>query len=338
MDEQQAWRDVLAEIIYSRSERIRLAKAVGVDPITLTRWVNGTSRPRTDALQRLLNALPPATQTRLRPLLEQEFTDLVLASKRPEPPQTTSISIELYERVLHAKSYVPKRLLFHTLCDLILDQALKQLDPSRDGLLLVVSGCLPPATDKNPIRSLRLLSVRGSGLWANLSQNHILFGLESLTGHTAAAGHLLVNQHLQDPLHRAPGYPVEGIQSAVAVPLMNTGRVAGCLSAACARAEAFAHWRLTVLEQYAHLLALAFEERAFYEPSQLMLGILPPAQIQLLHLSGFQQRVSELLKQATRANQFLSILEAEQQIWQQVEDELLQQASQMTLSSLPQNT
>lgn len=337
MDDQQAWRDVLAEVIYSREERIRLAKEIGVDPITLTRWVKGQSRPRPDALQRLLKAFPPEIQTRLRPLLEQEFAELALTAKQLETPQITSIPTELYERVLHAKTYIPRRLLFHTLCDLILDQALKQLDPYRETILLVVAGCLPPTTDKGPIRSLRLLSMRGTGLWTNLPQNHILYGLESLIGHVAATGRLQVNQHLQDSLSRLPGSKVEGIQSAVAIPLLSTGRIAGCLGAACAQTEAFVPWRLTLLEQYAHLLALAFEEKDFYEQSQLRLGILPPPEVQISHISGFQQRVSELLKQASRNNQFLSILEAEQQIWQQVEDELLKLASQMQMPSLPES-
>ena len=43
-----AWREVLGQIIEDARERQRIASALGINPITLDRWANHTSKPRAD--------------------------------------------------------------------------------------------------------------------------------------------------------------------------------------------------------------------------------------------------------------------------------------------------
>ena len=72
MYESQTWRDLLGDIISDPSEKRRLSDALDVTPITLARWVNGSSQPRQVHLQRLLNALPEQRE-KLQKLVMQEL-------------------------------------------------------------------------------------------------------------------------------------------------------------------------------------------------------------------------------------------------------------------------
>src|SRR6266702_2789146 len=52
------WRELLGSIIQDAFERQRIASELGINTVTLTRWVQGTSTPRSQHLRRLLSALP----------------------------------------------------------------------------------------------------------------------------------------------------------------------------------------------------------------------------------------------------------------------------------------
>jgi hypothetical protein len=80
---------------------------------------------------------------------------------------------------------------------------------------------------------------------------------------------------------------------------------------------------LTLIESYADLIALAFEPGEFYDPKNIELGFVPFQEVQRLYLSGFRQRLSETMLQATKNQQPLTIFQAEQIVWQQFEEELL---------------
>src|SRR5947209_7996035 len=154
MQEATTWRELLGSIIQDPQERRRLANELGVNPVTLTRWVNGDSSPRSQSIQRLLNALPQHRKALLDQLLD-EFGGLI-----PEPEDTLTedslnkIPAEFYIRVLRTRATIPHVLRFSSLCDLILQQALEQLDPNRAGIASTVVRCMPPTADKK-IHSLR---------------------------------------------------------------------------------------------------------------------------------------------------------------------------------------
>lgn len=74
MQEPPTWRELLGKIVADPHERERIANELGVNPITLVRWVNNESKPRTQHLRQLLNALPEY-RARLLELIIEEFED-----------------------------------------------------------------------------------------------------------------------------------------------------------------------------------------------------------------------------------------------------------------------
>ena len=68
MSEPQRWRTLLAEIIKSPQERKRIAAALGVNPLTLKRWIRNEATPRGPLQQRLREVVP-----QLHPFIAEAF-------------------------------------------------------------------------------------------------------------------------------------------------------------------------------------------------------------------------------------------------------------------------
>ncbi len=323
MQEATTWRELLGSIIQDPQERRRLATELGINPVTLTRWVNNESSPRSQSIQRLLNALPQHRKALLDQLLD-EFGGLIdEADDSSTEDLLYKIPNEFYFRVLRTRATIPKVLRFSSLCDLILQQALEQLDPNRVGIAVTVVRCMPPSTDKK-IRSLRESVGRGTPPWeSNLDQQAILLGAESLAGNAVSLSRLVVNQDLSEEYSLSPGYHGQGEESAAAAPIMLEGKVAGCLLISSSQKNYFQQSRQTLIESYADLIAVAFESAEFYDIRQIELGLVPFQDVQKLYLSSFRQRLSETMIQATKNQQPLTIFEAEQIVWQQFEAEML---------------
>ena len=323
MQEATSWRELLGSIIQDPQERRRLATELGINPVTLTRWVNNESSPRSQSIQRLLNALPQHRKALLDQLLD-EFGGLIdEADDSSTEDLLYKIPNEFYFRVLRTRATIPKVLRFSSLCDLILQQALEQLDPNRVGIAVTVVRCMPPSTDKK-IRSLRESVGRGTPPWeSNLDQQAILLGAESLAGNAVSLSRLVVNQDLSEEYSLSPGYHGQGEESAAAAPIMLEGKVAGCLLISSSQKNYFQQSRQTLIESYADLIAVAFESAEFYDNRQIELGLVPFQDVQKLYLSSFRQRLSETMIQATKNQQPLTIFEAEQIVWQQFEAEML---------------
>ena len=321
----QTWRTVLGKIIRDPHERQRLAQELQISAITLTRWASGISTPRPQNLHSLVLFAPPKYRDLLITLLEQDFEGLsALGEIQSENNEIVFIPVEFYTRVLHTCSETSKNLLFQSLCDLILQQCLKQLDPYRVGMAITIARCMPPRGGK--VQSLREVAGRGTSPWNdNLDQQGILLGAESLAGHTVFSQHLETNQHLQERLSVSPGYQSQWEHSAVAMPIMRTGTIAGSLLVSSTQSDYFLPTISKLIERYAELIALAFDASDFYEPKQIALSILPPFSEQQPYFVQFRKRVVETLQQATREQKHLTILQAEQRVWQQIEDQLLSQ-------------
>src|SRR5438105_15706338 len=58
MHESETWRELLKTITKEPRERQRLLEALGIKAITLNRWINKESDPRSQNLRNLLSALP----------------------------------------------------------------------------------------------------------------------------------------------------------------------------------------------------------------------------------------------------------------------------------------
>src|SRR5438270_2188940 len=102
--EVHTWRDLLGRLIKNPRERHRIAHEVGVQPVTLIRWVKQTARPREENMRALLSALPHEYYKTFAHLSMQDFPGLVLEHRSgvaiaPEPPS------EFYMRVLRAYAH-----------------------------------------------------------------------------------------------------------------------------------------------------------------------------------------------------------------------------------------
>ena len=321
MQKTRTWRDLLKELLHSVKERERVASELGINPITLNRWIQGESKPRSRSLRALLLALPEHRESLLA-LIEEEFGDFA-AETRGDASLT--IPDEFYKRVLHTLSAIPPILRFSSLCDLILQQAIEQLDPYGQGVAVIIASCMPPS-DLHKVRSLRESAGRGTPPWPrDLEQYAILLGVESLAGHAVSSRHLEVNQALGKRLSLSLGYKSVWEESAAAVPIMQEGKIAGGLLVSSARPDYFVPNRCELIESYAELVALAFAPQDFYEPQQIELGFLPPYDVQLPHVSNFRHRVAQMMTQQTQGKRPTNIVQAEQVVWQQIEEKLLRE-------------
>ncbi len=322
MQKSTSWCDILRKVIEDPFARQQLADRLGVSSITLTRWVKQETKPRLQNLHNLVIALPEY-RDQLLPLLEEAFPDFSVAVlQQATTPDYSVIPSSFYKRVMHTVVHTPRSLLFSLLCDLILEQALKQLDPNRLGMAIVLVCCMPPASGQK-VRSLREVLGRGTPPWReHLEQQARLLGIESLAGHVVTSGHLEVNHFWHISSGIAPGYRRLWEESAAAAPLLRAGEVAGSLLVSSTQSDYFSALRCALIEQYAELLTLAFAPHQFYEPERIELLPLPAYDVQLPMLSRFRQRVTAILTESARDGAPIHLLEAEQMVWQEIEADL----------------
>ncbi|MBV9690340.1 MAG: hypothetical protein JO202_11605 [Ktedonobacteraceae bacterium] len=321
----QTWRDMLANLIDEPGARRCLADAIGVAPITLLRWVKKETSPRPHSLYKLLDALNAQQRARLLPLIEQEYPGLSFSAHRittGKGKKVVAIPVELYERALHTSATISDRLRFSSLCDLILREALAQLDPESLGMAVIVACCMPPSGEK--VCSLRESTGRGTPPWkSHLEEWSILLGAESLAGSAVVSGRLQVNQDFKGRHSIAPGYQDRWEQSAAAAPIMRSGKIAAVLLVSSMQLNYFSSDYCQLVENYAQLLTLAFAPTDFYEPQRIQLAVMPFAEFQRPYVAQFQQRFKAVMMQHAQDEQPFTSLQAEQIAWQQIERELL---------------
>ena len=317
-----SWRERLREIIQNPQERQRIANELSINPLTLVRWINHQSNPRPRNLQQLLIALPQY-RSELIQSIELEFPDLVVDEKGLEvADQQLEIPSEFYARVLATYLTTPTPQRFWTLGTLILQQALGQLDPNHLGMAIIIAQCMPPLHGKK-VRSLREQIGRGTPPWPfHLDDQAIFLGAESLAGYAVNSCRPAIIQN-PDEGGRFPVHWAEWEKSAAAYPIMQMNASAGCLLVSSTQPDYFLPTRQALLQNYAALIALAFDPREFYSIQDIDLHLMPFYRRQLTYRANFRQRVSGVLLEAYRSGQSLSILEAEQLVWQQLEEELL---------------
>jgi hypothetical protein len=117
----------------------------------------------------------------------------------------------------------------------------------------------------------------------------------------------------------------EQCRSAMALPILHSGRIAGCLLAVSTQAGYFAiPVHAAWLQHSTALLKMAFSPEHFYLPKQIALLRMPALQVQRPYLAGCQRRVLAILKTAFLGNHPLSYREAQHYVWEQIAEELLQ--------------
>ncbi len=328
MQEPETWRELLKIIISDAQERQRIAEELGVQTITLLRWATGESDPRPQNLHHLLNAVPQYRRQLLE-LIRAERPDFVHTGLEVEDPSKI-IPPAFYARAFRSRASTIESVRFWSTCKLVLQQAIGQLDPDKIGMSITVVRCMPPSPIDNKVHSLRESAGVGTPPWgAEREQNAMLLGAESLCGYVVTFCRPASNQNIKEEHNLIPAHPTPYEKSASVYPILFAGRVAGALLVSSTQYNYFeSQARLSLIEHYANLIAIAFEPEDFHDPANIQLHIMPGQEVQKKYLANFRQRVAQLLIDSVKNKEQLSHVEAEQQVWQQLELELSQVPSQ----------
>ena len=81
------------------------------------------------------------------------------------------------------------------------------------------------------------------------------------------------------------------------------------------------------------MIALAFKPEQFYPPECIELRVMPAFEVQEVLLASFRHRVIALMREASHERQLLSRSQAEQLVWQGLEEELIHIPSSKTGAS-----
>ena len=332
--EVSTWQEFLGQMIEDVPIRERMAEAAHMRSITLQRWASGISKPREENLRTLLKVLPTDSYAIFSRLVAVDFPDLLLEDPTIEQMHH-ELPSEFYARVLSALALTPLPMCRQTVQDLIFRQALEQLDPERRGLSLSLVCCVLPRHRGERVRSLREVGGVGTPPWpSDLAQKTMFLGAESLVGYIMSnARYAVINSREEQTFY--PANWTQHEQSVAAFPISRYTRVAGGLLISSARAHFFTPARISLLERYAHLASLIFEPSEFYDFHAIDLRMMPPESVQTPYFRDFNQRVSRKLAEAIAAHGQLSLQEAHQLIWQDLEEELLQVFLQIGLQDQP---
>jgi len=302
-------------------ERQRLSEALGVTTMTLNRWAQGDSQPQRSHLLRLLQVVQPQHRAELLEALEASYPDIQSWLKEDLPEQVSSL---FFARVLRMRATIIQSLRFWHISDMVLTQALIQLDPHQQGIALTVAQCMPPSQG-GKIRSLRERAGKGTYPWSeDLEHLAIFLGMESLAGYAVETRHVASIEDLRKQTQLLPAYRTEHEVSAAAQPIWLGGCIAGCLLASSTQPGHFTQQRLTLLGIFSDMLALSFDRIDFYPPKLIELRVMPALELQRSSISSFQQRVRWAVSQAASSpEQHINYFEIEQNVWQEIEHELL---------------
>lgn len=321
------WRDMLGFLTKSPQEKQRLAREADVSVITLRRWVTGESNPREDNLRQLVPAIPAEYAALFRHLLEVDYPQLAreeLERGRVVP----EIPSELYGQVMRAYAKTPAILARDGLYKLIFERALEHLDPDKLGLSLALVCCVPPLPGQK-VRSLR--QIRGMGtppFERELERKTMFLGSESVAGHAVMNYRLAMVESREATSFTSANW-TDFEESAIASPILRQARVVGALLASSARPHYFTPAHQALLELYAPLVGLMFDPHEFYDPVDIMLGVMPEFDRQAPLFTNFEQRVSLKMNARGQFSEAITIQQAHQLVWQDISEELLQVSSKM---------
>ena len=318
--EPKDWRELLAWITNDTAEMQRVVQEIGVRDITIKRWIRGDADPRPQNIRRLLSALPEYRE-RLLILFAEEFEDVsdILFNETSHQ----EISAGFYTQVFQMRGSISAGQRYWSLANLILGQALGQLDSENLGMAISVVKCMTSSHHEPKIYSLRESVGQATPPWpANLEQKSLFLGVESLAGYVVSTCHPFEVQSYKEEPEALPGHQFEKEQSAAAHPILHAGRIAGCLLVSSTEPNYFVPpARLNLVADYAHLVSLAFAPDDFIDPARIELHIMPLHSEQKVYFKDFAKRLAAMRMKLYTQKEMEK--DAEQCVWEEIEDELL---------------
>lgn len=320
-EEPFAWRQILSIAADDPTERRRIAHELDVSAVTVGRWINRTTQPRMEKLRMLPEVLPQYREG-LSASLQREYPHIFSAI--PAVSTELEVPADFYARLIsNYTTSIPlqRKPMIHKE---ILQQLLKQLDSGSQNLSIFISQFVPPQPGCK-IHSLRLITGQGNTpIAATFEHQTLFFGTESQVGVAATKARPLVIQNQEMKDRTFPMRPSFGSGSTAAIPIVQHNCSAGCLYFSSLQADYFSPERLSLIQHYANLLSISFEQEEYYEIGSIELRVLPPIAIQRPILETLQRRINERLIQAMQEERQLNRMQAEQEIFQEIEGELLQ--------------
>jgi hypothetical protein len=316
-----SWQSVLEMIIQIPGERQRLVNALGINPMTLNRWLKEGTHPNRNHLIALLQNVQPQHRQELREAMQHTIPEVENWIRDESPEQ---ISAEFYIQILNDRASLIEIKRSRELLDKIIKQALLQLDPHQIGMAITLVQCMPPSKN-GKIRSLRERTGQGTSPWiADLENLSIFLAMESL------AGYVVQNQHpssIEDLRKETllPAYQTDFEISAAAAPIMLDGNIAGCLLASSFEVGHFTQQRLSLLSAFSDLISLALDPTDYYPHEIIQLGVLryQNANEQREIFQSFRSRVQQKLTESYQNKTPLKYTEAEKCVWSELEDLVL---------------
>jgi len=332
MRERAYWRELFDAIIHVRGERERIAKAIGVVAVTLSRWASGESSPRPRYLSPLVQAIPDEHRSAFQTSIAQEFpshhfNEPMQEDLSDEPIQDHtrfSIPFQFVSRILATRATDAPHQVSWVMIQQILQHALLHLASDGQGLKITVILCRPPR-DNGIICSLREKVALGTYPWRENVEEQVRFlGADTLVGYTVATARSHQVRDLTVNPTFLPYLRDEHEISAAACPIMWHSHIAGCVLFSSTAVGTFESDALMVLLQaYTNLIALALAESDFYDVSLIQLRVMPTFKDQEQYLASFQRRVIALMKESVSSEYPLTRMKAEKIAWQQIETLLL---------------
>lgn len=279
----QQLQQLLKKIFKDPAERARILRHTSLDNSTVNRWLNGETQPRAASLKLILEYCPPDDQKALAELIE------LTAKEAPTPSSLAGPAIPstFYARVLLTLAETPHSLRFSAIGHLVLQQAIQQLDPLRTGMDITILRCVHASTGIRCLQeSLRLQKTSQTSL-------NYFFGIESLAGYAVSSFQIAYNKHgiyytlTQEEVDDA---------TAIAVPILRAGCIGGCLLIEAPLPRGFTPEELSVIKDYALVIALAFDPRYFFEKSEIDFIIVPPKKAQMKLLLSMHERKIALMR------------------------------------------
>ncbi|HEX7734413.1 MAG TPA: GAF domain-containing protein [Ktedonobacteraceae bacterium] len=321
-EEPANWRAFLGQIIENPGAKEQLARAIRVRPVTIQRWSEGSFRPREEHLRALIKHLPAEAYPLFMRLLLRDYPELIQDTVPPEQaPQL--IPSEFYARALSNLALTPPPMYRLSMQDLLFQQILAHLDPDQRGLAISIVVCVPPRVTKK-VRSLWKIGGLATPPWPyHLTEKPMFLGAEALVGY--AVQHLrpaVINS--KEELTFYPANWTEFERSVAAFPLLHQAGIVGGLIVSSAQEFFFTEQRLATLEAYSYLASCIFERQESYQDHEIELQMMPAYEQQLPFFQDYSQRVSRVYADAARTPNPLTLQQARQFIWQEIEEVMIQ--------------